>query len=65
MGRTVRSDHRLYVLLILLGILLPLLSETGFAEALRDQDPAHPTASPTPPTEADEDVVRIKTNLTI
>ena len=64
MGRTVRSDHRLFALLIILGILLPLLSETGFAEALRDQDPARPTASPTPPTEADEDVVRIKTNPT-
>ncbi len=42
MGRTVRSDHRLYVLLIILGILLPLLSETGFAEVPRAQDPARP-----------------------
>ncbi|HKR23156.1 MAG TPA: VWA domain-containing protein [Pyrinomonadaceae bacterium] len=40
-----------------------LLSLTGFTEARRDQGTARPIASPTPPTQTDEDVIRTKTNL--
>jgi len=47
----------------MLAILLLLLSETGFTEARQDRGPARPIASPTPPPETDDDVVRIKTNL--
>jgi len=46
--------------LIILAILL-FLSTTSFAEA--NQGAARPLASPTPPIETDDDVIRIKTNL--
>lgn len=54
---------RLYGPLITLLDLLLLLPETGFTEARRDQGTPRPIASPTPPVETDDDVIRIKTNL--
>jgi VWFA-related protein len=48
---------------ITLAFLLLLLSETGFAQVRQGQDPARPIASPTPPPETDDEVIRIKTNL--
>lgn len=54
---------RLYGPLITFVVLLLLLPGTGFTEARGDQGTARPIASPTPPTETDDDVIRIKTNL--
>ena len=48
---------------IALAILLLLLSGTGFTQVRQDRAPARPIASPTPPPETAEDVIRIKTNL--
>jgi VWFA-related protein len=53
------NHARIYGPLITLAVLLLLLSQTAFTEAQQ----ARPLASPTPPTEIDDDVIRIKTNL--